>query len=203
MQHIDKLKQMSACKIAIDWAGKYHSLQECREKCERGDWLLWFAGNIGIDRKILVLAACDCAERSLKHVTKGDDRPKIAIETARKWAGGDESVTIEDVRHAADAADAAHAAARAADAADAAHAAARAADAADAAHAAYAAAHAADAADAAARAAYAAAHAAHAAAHAAHAADAARAAYADELKWSANKVRERISWTMILERMEA
>jgi len=188
MQHIDKLKQMSACKIAIDWAGKYHSLQECREKCERGDWLLWFAGNIGIDRKILVLAACDCAERSLKHVTKGDDRPKIAIETARKWAGGDESVTIEDVRHAADAA---YAAARAA------YAAARAA--------AYAAAHAA--AYAAARAAaYAAAHAAARAADAAHAADAAdaaHAAYADELKWSANKVRERISWTMILERMEA
>ena len=150
MQHIEKLKQMSACENAIDWAGKYHSLQECREKCERGDWLLWFAGKIGIDRKILVLAACDCAERSLKHVKKGDDRPKIAIETARKWAGGDESVTTEDVRHAAYAA---HAAARAA-----AHAATRAA---------------ADAAD------------------------------ADELKWSANKVRERISWEMILERMEA
>ena len=161
MKHIDKLKQMSACKDAIAWAGKYHSLQECWEKCERGDWLLWFAGKIGIDRKILVLAACDCAERSLKHVKKGDDRPKIAIETARKRAGG-ESVTIEDVRHAAHAA---HAPA----------------------YAAYAAA-------------YAAAHAAHAvyAAHAAYA-----AAHADELKWSANKVRERISWTMILERMEA
>ena len=60
------------------------------------------------------------------------------------------------------------------------------------------------------RSANAAAHAAYAAAHAAAyaAADAAaRAVYAaaraDELKWSANKVRERISWTMILERMEA
>ena len=49
----------SACENAIAWAGKYHSLQECWEKCERGDWLLWFADNIGIDRKILVLAACD------------------------------------------------------------------------------------------------------------------------------------------------
>jgi hypothetical protein len=153
-----------------------------KEKCERGDWLLWLAGKIGIDRKVLVLAACDCAERALKYVEKGEDRPRVAIATARKWANGDEGITIEDVRDAADAADAA------ADAADA-NAAAYAARAAyAAAYAAYAA-NAVDAAEAAANAA------AYAADYAAYAAEA--DAYAAELQWSANKVRERITWKMI------
>ena len=162
------LKQLGACAEARQWA-KGKSFADVWNTCERGDWLLWLCARmIGKDGwptyKTIVLAACNCAELALKHVKPGENRPRIAIETARKWTKGD--ATIEEVRTAADAADAA------ADAADAAAAAAAyaayAADA-DAATAAAAAAYAADAADAATAA---------AAAAAAYAADAAYAAYA-------------------------
>ena len=74
-----------------------------------------------------VLFACDCAERVLPIYEKSypnDQRPRQAIETARKWVHG--KATLEEVQAAAYAA---HAAAyAAADAARAAHAAADAAE---------------------------------------------------------------------------
>ena len=118
------LRSLHACEDARAWAeGK--TLAEIWAKCERGDWLLWLCGRMcGKDgwptRQELVLAACACAERALKYVKKGEERPRIAIETARRWAQG--LATIQEVR-AADAAAYAAYAADAADAADAAYAA--------------------------------------------------------------------------------
>ena len=130
--------------------------------------MLWLLGGLSgppesDSRRKLVLAACDCAELALKHVPEGEDRPRKAINTARRWARQEDGVNLDEVRGAADAAAAyaaayaAYAAADATYATDAAAYAAYTADAdADAAYAAYAAADAAWAADAAAYAAYAA-----------------------------------------------
>jgi len=143
----DILTKLGACPEAVKWAGR-KTHKKAWGTCQRGDWLLWIAGKLNVDRKLLVLAACGCARTALKYIPAGEDRPRIAIETAEAWTRGE--ATIDQVRTAA------HAAAAYADAADAA-----AAYAADAAYAA--AADAADAADA-------------AAAYAADAADAAYAA---------------------------
>jgi hypothetical protein len=157
--HSDLLRRLNACSEAREWYEGQDSQQAWLD-CARGDWLLWIAARLDVDRTLIVLAACDCAELALRHVPAGEDRPRAAIDTARSWARGE--ATIEAVHAAADAA--AYASAYAAyAAADAAHAAA------DAAYAAYAATYAARAA----RAAYAAAYAASAAYAAA---DAARAA---------------------------
>ena len=168
------MRRFKACNEAVEWAGR-KSAKGAWQKCERGDWMLWIAAKAGIDRKALVLAACACAEPALKHVRAGDDRPRLAIETARAWCRGE--ATIKEVRKAVLAADAA------ADAA---------------AYAAYAvAAYAADAyaADAYA-AADAAAYAAYAAAYAAYAAAAVRARRLS-LKQSADIVRSMIPWSDI------
>ena len=130
----DILTKLGACTEAVKWAGR-KTPKKAWETCKRGDWLLWIASKLDIDRKKLVLAACACARTALKYVPVGEDRPRIAIETAEAWTRGE--ATIEQVRTAAYAADAACAAADAAYAA-AAHAAYTAAYAA--AHAAYAAA---------------------------------------------------------------
>jgi hypothetical protein len=122
--------------------------------------MLWLAAKAGVERKIVVLAACAVARTALKHVKPGELRPLKAIETAEAWTRGE--ATLEEVRRAAAAA---NAAAYAAAANAAAYAAANAA--------AYAAANAANAANAADYAAYAAAYAA------ANAAAANAAAYAD------------------------
>ena len=88
------LVRLGACREGVEWAA-----DKVWKTCPRGDWMLWLAAEMNIDRKLLVQAACDCAELSLKFVKKGEDRPRKAIKTARLWADGE--ATIEEVRAAA------------------------------------------------------------------------------------------------------
>ena len=143
----DALVRLRACDEAVEWAKTQPSFEAAWNSCERGDWLLWLAARIGVDRRVVVLAACDCAELAAPYWRDDSILACVwAIDAARRWARGE--AELEEVRAAADAAayayaDAAADAAYAAYAADAAYAAANAAYA-DAA--AYAAAYAADAA---------------------------------------------------------
>jgi len=124
MKFTEKLESMHACSEAVEWVAHRGIIKAWRE-CPRGDWMLWLAGRLDIDRKLLVLAACDCAETALQYVPDGEDRPAKCIQVTRNWCNG--TATIDEVRAArrdaaaayADAADAAaYAAAYAAAAAD-------------------------------------------------------------------------------------
>ena len=96
----------SARRDAMEWLGNRDSDQMWAE-CQRPDWLLWWAGKT-VPRRDLVLAACDCVETALQFVPADEHRPRLAIETARRWANGE--ATLEEVANAADAAYAARAA---------------------------------------------------------------------------------------------
>ena len=110
--HRHILKQLGACSDARGWYDGRDSETAWRE-CARGDWLLWIAAKLGVDRKLIVLAACDCAELAVAYLPRGEQRPQQAIETARAWCQG--TAPIEDVRSAAAyAADAAEASSMAA-----------------------------------------------------------------------------------------
>ena len=98
----DNLNRLRACDEAVEWTQNYKTFPAAWKTCKRGDWMLWLAARSGVDRKVLVLAACACARTALKHVTKGEERPRVAIETAERWARGE--ATIEEVRAAAAAA---------------------------------------------------------------------------------------------------
>ena len=89
------LTSRDACFEAVEWAQTQPSFAAAWADCERGDWMLWLAGRVSVDRKLIVLAACACARLTLNQVSKGEDRPRIAIETAERWAKG--TATIEDV----------------------------------------------------------------------------------------------------------
>lgn len=100
------LKELGACAEAREWAAK-KTLAEAWQECPRGDWLLWLAaGQIGMPgwptHQAVVLAACACAETALVYVPAGEDRPRLAIEIARKWARGE--ATVAEVRAASAAA---------------------------------------------------------------------------------------------------
>jgi len=131
-----QLARLNACGEARRWVGK-KSLKTAWHQCNRGDWMLWLAASGGVDRRLVVLAACQCARQALRHVPEGETRPLRAIEMAESWTRGEAS--IEQVHAAANAAYAAANAANAAYAGYAANAAAYAAYAADAANAVYAA----------------------------------------------------------------
>jgi hypothetical protein len=177
------LEKHGACRDARTWATGRTVSEDSWFACDRGDWLIWIAARLGVDRRLVVLAACDCARLALPRIPDGEHRPRLAIEAAERWARGE--ATIEEVRAAASAADAyatyATYAACAAYAASAASAVASAASA---------------------SAASAVASAATAASYAAYAAYAADDAYAAVPRTCADLVRARIPWAVVAERIE-
>jgi hypothetical protein len=108
-QIVERLRTLEACSEAIEWAETQPSLEAAWQNCDRGDWMLWYAAKVGSDHKKLVLAACGCARTALEFVPQGEQRPLAAIETAERWASGDESVSLDDMKNAASAAYAASA----------------------------------------------------------------------------------------------
>ena len=103
----EQLKSLGACPEAIRWVGDLN-LSQAWDQCQRGDWMLWYIAKIGVDKKLVVMAACKCARLSLKYTT--DVRPLKAIETAEAWCRGE--ATKEEVKVVTNAAAHAHAAAR-------------------------------------------------------------------------------------------
>lgn len=95
-----RLAVLPACVEARAWAaGTPGTPEELWSTCPRGDWLLWLAMRAGVDRRVVVLAACDCAETATPHLTDSTRGPALAaIETARRWARGE--ATQQDVRNA-------------------------------------------------------------------------------------------------------
>ena len=95
-----QLKRLGACCDAVTWVGARDLATAWRE-CLRGDWLLWLcAKQIGEPgwptHQAVVLAACACAEVALVYVPAGEDRPRLALEAARKWTRG--GATVAEVR---------------------------------------------------------------------------------------------------------
>ena len=104
-QHIDKLKSLRACSEAVAWFEQQPNITTAWNTCARGDWMLWLLGNFNCEpdsnsRRKLVLCACQCARLALKHIKAGEDRPRIAIETAEQWARREGGVTLDVVKSA-------------------------------------------------------------------------------------------------------
>ena len=115
------LARLSACDDARTWAAPYRDLQTAWAECPRSDWMIWLLARTTLDPDDprLRLMACHFAEAVLHLVPAGEDRPRRAIEVARRFASGE--ATREEMAAASVAAwdaarDAAWAAARAAQA---------------------------------------------------------------------------------------
>ena len=84
------------------------------ELCPNAKWSLYAAATAGVDRRLVVLAACACARTELPYLAREQEMSRLAIETAEAWARGE--ATVEEV-HAASVAPASASAASAASAA--------------------------------------------------------------------------------------
>lgn len=83
---LSRLDDLCACAEARAWARATPGTpEELWSTCPRGDWLLWLAMRAGVDRRVVVLAACDCAD--LGRGTDGVARD--LLEVARRWARGE------------------------------------------------------------------------------------------------------------------
>jgi hypothetical protein len=106
-EFLDILEEKEACLEAVEWVkeDKAETFIELWNTCEQADWMLWLLATMIKEkkwpsRKTVVLCACDCAETALKFVPEDELRPKIAIQTARKWITG--KATIEECKKAAE-----------------------------------------------------------------------------------------------------
>lgn len=114
MTKLDRLlRKLGTCDEARTWAATQPDLEAAWTNCERGDWMLWFAGKLSgppdsESRRRLVAAAVDCAALARKH-TSGKSRKAFdhCQRTTRSYLRA--KATIADVRDAAYAADAARA----------------------------------------------------------------------------------------------
>jgi len=92
----NELKRMKACQEAVKWVGD-RDLAAAWAECERADWMLWYAA-WKAPRTLVVRAACACARTALRFVPDGEDRPRLAIRAAKRWANN----PTEENRNAAD-----------------------------------------------------------------------------------------------------
>ena len=92
-------------------AGTHHEpLSEGWATCYDGAWMLAVATELsgpawGDGRRPLVLAACEIASLAFpafRRRYRDDNRPRVAIRLARRWASGDKSVTPDDVARASE-----------------------------------------------------------------------------------------------------
>ena len=80
------LESNNACSDAVIWIGK-RSLKQAWDECERADWMLWYMCRAELaTKRERIHIVCDCAATALKYVPKGEDRPREAIEAARRYA---------------------------------------------------------------------------------------------------------------------
>ena len=105
-KHWSEALPSNVCHEALTWARNQPSATVAWRNCKRGDWMLWLLGKLSGDpdsdsRKKSVLAACACARLALPYVKKGEERPRIAIETAEAWVKGELGITREQVNAAA------------------------------------------------------------------------------------------------------
>ena len=98
----DLLVRLNACPEAVEWARGYRSLAAAWAACERGDWMLWLAARLSgrpgsKSRRLVVLAAADCAATALQYVREGETRPAKCVGLCQRYGRGDAGVTLAQV----------------------------------------------------------------------------------------------------------
>ena len=83
-------RRLSACREAREWLATQTDIEADWQTCERPDWLIWYAVRRGVDRRTIVLIACDCAETALPYARE-QDRPILvaALTVSRAWTRGE------------------------------------------------------------------------------------------------------------------
>ena len=120
--NVDALKELDACKEAVDWAATRKSRKDAWESCGRGDWMLWILGRLSgppgsRSRKKLVGCLADVVALAVPYAGPNKGVCETTIGVCRKYAAGEASLDELRSATAADAADAARAYAAAAAAA--------------------------------------------------------------------------------------
>ena len=106
MKPIELARKLNSCEVAAEFVNQYETIEEAWAACPRGDWMLWTAAKLKIDRRLLVGVLGKCA-RTVQHLMK-NPRSIAALDACDKYAAGE--ISEKDLKAAAAAAAAAYAA---------------------------------------------------------------------------------------------
>ncbi|KKN76353.1 hypothetical protein LCGC14_0370390, partial [marine sediment metagenome] len=81
-----EIAKFNPCSEAVEFREKFKTFEESWQNCPRGDWMLWIAQRLKVDKRILTLAKGKCVETVL-HLMK-DDRSKAAVKAAIDYGNG-------------------------------------------------------------------------------------------------------------------
>ena len=104
------IKQFDPCTDALVYYNSCVSTEEAWNNCPRGDWMLWIASKLKVDKRKLFLAKGKCAETVIHLMW--DKRSIDAVNATIAYGLG--NISDEELKRAAAAAAAAYAAADAA-----------------------------------------------------------------------------------------
>jgi hypothetical protein len=96
------IERFNPCTAGYDYYNGFSTFEKFWNKCYRGDWMLWLADQLEIDRRTLVRAAALCAN-TVRHLMK-DERCKAAVDAAFWYADG-EITSPDEMRKYTEAAD--------------------------------------------------------------------------------------------------
>lgn len=84
----DLLYRLGACKLAQDWVKSQpeKTARELLRHCKRGDWLMWLLANCGVDRRIVVFVAAQCARQAVLYTQ--DSHVKACLVACERWSRG-------------------------------------------------------------------------------------------------------------------
>lgn len=82
----EKLEKLHACREAVKYVTTQKSAVSAWRNCPRGDWMLWLAYHLKVNKRLLTLAKGKCAETVL-HLMK-DQRSKDAVKAAIDYGNG-------------------------------------------------------------------------------------------------------------------
>jgi hypothetical protein len=80
------LKTLKACEGAIEWV-QDRTIEQAVADCHRGDWLLWLADKLEIDKRKLTLAKGMCAN-TVRHLM-ADERSINSVDAAIAYGRGE------------------------------------------------------------------------------------------------------------------
>jgi len=63
------IEKYNPCEDSLIWYNKQESFEQAWNDCHRGDWMLWIAYHLGVDKRILTLAKGYCA-KTIIHLMK-------------------------------------------------------------------------------------------------------------------------------------
>ena len=81
-----EIERFNPCFEALEFRKGYATFEEAWNYCPRGDWMLWLAEKLQVDRRLLVLTGGHCAN-TVRHLM-GDERSTKGVDACIAYGEG-------------------------------------------------------------------------------------------------------------------